>query len=409
TNALGSIGFFSSRVFLPALMTAVMLRFGPHVWPLDHAPLVMHVAHTPTWFTSDLCIAILTVLSVLEILGQKNADVRRLMHEFDVGAKAAMALLCTFGIASSEDSKFVQQTMHQAGISAAAIPGLIAVIGTISVGRVRGAILSALHEMDPDDVLRLQHLISWAEDAWVIFGVILLILSPILMLILIGIVIGLLALVRNRLAAREEGKRVACVGCGEMIYPCAMACPRCRTAVAQPRAIGFLGQSKEEAEPDVADHPLRLLEKKRCPVCATHLKHRTPHQSCPICHTDITAKFDGYTPYITGRLPVVLTICAGLSLIPLLGLVFGSVYFRLLIVNPFIVYLPFGERFLLKWSIRILFVILTFLQIVPVVGIVVVPLMAIVSFLAYRSAFESRLATPPPEILPVAMPSSAAM
>ena len=405
TNALGSIGFFSSRIFLPALMTALLLRFGAHIPLLDHAPLIFHAQHTPTWFTSNACITVLLVLSILEVAAQKNADARRLLHEFDVSAKAVMALLTTFGVASTEDTKFIQQTIHQAGFTSAAIPALIAVIGTVGVGQVRGRVMSMLHDMDPEDLLHLQHLISWAEDAWVVGGVIILLLSPVIAVIGVVAMIGLLEWMRRRLAAREELRRIGCVQCGEMIYPCATACFRCRTAVAHPHAIGFLGQSKPDLEDDLENHPMRLLEKKRCPVCATHLKARTPHQTCAVCSTPIANAMAPYTPFITRRLPGVLTVAAALSAIPLLGMVIGTVYYRMLIVNPFMVYLPLGKRFLLRWGIRILFVLLTFFQLVPVVGIIVVPLMAVISHFIYRAAFDDFLAGEISEPLPAVAPA----
>ena len=302
-----------------------------------------------------------------------------------------MALLNTLGVASVEDSRFVQQLTHHAGIGSGVIPALVAVVGTVGVGRVRGQILSTLHEMDPEDALHLQRMISWAEDAWVIVGVVLLILSPILMLILIGVVIAILGLIKKQLADREEGKRVACGTCQTLIYPSATKCFHCQTPLPAPRAIGIFGQTKANEDPDPVNHPLRLLEKKRCPSCATHLRGSSPHQICKVCGTNLTTAFEHYPGFVTTRLPTVLAISALMSFIPLVGLVFGTVYYRLLVVNPFNVYLAIGDRFLLKWSIRLLFVILFFFQLVPFVGIVVVPLMALVSFGAYRSAFLQRL------------------
>jgi hypothetical protein len=398
-NGLGSIGFFSTRIFLPALLTALFLRFGNQIPVLDHSPLVamMHHQNHPTWFTSDACIAVLAVLSILEFLAQKNPDARRLMHEFDAGAKGVMALLTALGIASTTDTKFVEQTIHQAGFSLH-LPAIFAAVGTVGVARIRGAALSALHEIDPDDVMRLQHLISWAEDGWVLGGVLLLFLSPFLMLILIGIAIGMLMLVRRYLESIEEHTRVSCASCGTSIYPSAMACPHCHTAVAQPHAVGLLGQTKPYVDPDPANHAFRLIEKKRCPVCATHLKQRTPHQMCPTCQSPVfpPENAEAYSSFISGRLPIALGCSALLSMVPFLGLVIGSIYYQFTLVYPFTGYLPFGRRFLLKWGLRIVFLILAIVQIFPGIGAVAVPVMALLSFLAYRAAF-GKLATTPPQ------------
>jgi len=399
-NGLGSIGFFSTRIFLPALITALFIRFGADIPLLHYSPLMAHVQSHPAWFTSDASIAILTALSILEFLAQKNPDARRLMHEFDAGAKGIMALLTALGVASATDTKFVAQTMHQAGLSDH-FPAILAAIGTIGVARVRGAALSALHEIDPDDMLRLQHLISWAEDGWVVVGMLLLFLSPVLMLFLIGIAVGLLLAVRRYLESIEEHTRIPCASCGTLIYPCATACPNCKTPVAQPHAIGLLGQSKDCVDPAPAKHALRLIEKKRCPLCASRLRERTPHQTCGTCGLTLFGlsgpgphagtqggpQAGPYVDFISERLPVALGISTALSLIPLVGLLVGSIYYQFVLVYPFTNYLPFHRRFVLKWGIRILFVILFFFQLVPVVGAVVVPAMALISFLAYRSAF----------------------
>jgi hypothetical protein len=52
-HGVGSTGIFSSRAFLPAFATALLLRFGPQVPWLAHAGLLPHVRGVPTWFTSD--------------------------------------------------------------------------------------------------------------------------------------------------------------------------------------------------------------------------------------------------------------------------------------------------------------------------------------------------------------------
>jgi hypothetical protein len=396
-NGLGSIGFFSTRIFLPALVTALLIRFGADIPLLAHSPLMSHIPpHHPVWFTSNASIAILAALSVLEFLAQKNPDARRLLHEFDAGAKGFMALLTALGVASATDTKFVTQTMHQAGFSIH-LPAILAGIGTIGVARIRGAALSALHEVDPDDVLRLQHLISWTEDGWVLGGLLLLFLSPVLMLFLIGIAIGMLLMVRRYLESIEEHTRIPCGNCGTSIYPCAIACFSCKTPLAAPHAVGLLGQSKPEADPDPANHAFRLVEKKRCPLCAERLKERTPHQRCAACGTALFAQpaADAYANFISRRLPLTLGVSTGLSLIPLVGLLVGTIYYQFQLVYPFTGYLPFGKRFILKWGIRILFVILFFFQLIPFVGAVVVPAMALICFLAYRSAFNKMAMTPP--------------
>jgi hypothetical protein len=90
-------------------------------------------------------------------------------------------------------------------------------------------------------------------------------------------------------------------------------------------------------------------------------------------------------------LPIVLAVCFLLGLIPLLGMILGVVYYRTALVLPFAEYLSAKSRFLLRWSLRILFLLLIFFQIIPVLGALAVPLLALVNFLAYRGSFISAM------------------
>jgi hypothetical protein len=389
-NGVGSIGLFSSRVFLPAFVTALMLRFGPQIPALHHLGLLQHLHHNePTWFTNNITLAILGILSGLETFGQKSPEIRRLLHEFDIHLKTVLAALTSFGVIRSSDSDFVQHLATHAGYADAIIP-LIAAIGTWRVARARRDVVTML--FDHVEGTHLDRLISWLEEAWVLFGGLLLILFPVLMLLMVGLATGILYLIRRRMQRAEEHSRLPCAHCGESIYPSAFACPKCRQAVAVPAAIGFLGQSLAYPTDDIGSHPLRLQEKRRCSSCATRLPSRKPFEPCKVCSTTglADARFaEDYVSYISRRLPVVLMVCALMSLVPIFGMIVGAVYYRIELVLPFSQYLPLGRRFLLRWGIRLLFIIMIFLQVIPVVGGLIVPIMALISFTAYRRSFLS--------------------
>jgi hypothetical protein len=393
-QALGSIGLFPARVFLPAFLTALMLRFGNHLPWLAHHGLFAPAYNHPTWFTSNPSLIVLGVLSVLEVLAQKNAEAKHLLHEFDAWLKAAVAALTSLGVMKATDADFVRHTVQQAGVGHFLLP-LLAAAGTFKVSLVRRDVLQPLHEHL--EGTHLDRLLSWAEDLWVAFGVLLLVLFPLLMLLLVGLSIGLLYLARRRLRVKEDLAKVPCVNCGTPVYPCAVACPSCRHPVAQPRAVGFLGQSKPYPDEDPAAHPYRLVEKGRCPVCATRLRRRTPHQQCSACGEPVPrdmAFAEAYLGHVGRRLPEALVVSLMLSLVPVIGLVVGAVYYRMVLVLPFGQYLPFGRRFLLRWGIRLLFLVLALLQWIPLLGGFVVPLMAFVSFGAYRSSYRSMALAP---------------
>jgi hypothetical protein len=181
-----------------------------------------------------------------------------------------------------------------------------------------------------------------------------------------------------------------------MMYPCAVACGKCREANASPKEIGFLGQSKEYGASDPTNQKYRLFEKRRCAVCAARLPVRRV-EACKACgdHSAGDAAFAReYADFIAARVPIVLLVSFLMSLVPILGLIVATVYFRVEIVLPFSQYLPLGRNFLLRWGIRLLFLLLIFLQIVPVLGGLVAPLMAYISYSAYRGSYLSMMETP---------------
>jgi hypothetical protein len=389
-QGFGSSGPFASRIFLPALLTALLLRFGPDIPLIHHLGLLSLVPHNqPTWFTSDISLIVLTGLSILEVVAQKNVEARRILTEFDIYLKPAMAALTCFGYLSSTDSSFIRSTIHQAGFGSAIWPVSSAFL-TWRLSIIRKQVTTAV--FDHLDGTHLDHLISWLEDAWAMFGTLLLVLFPVLMLVTVGLISGALMLLRQQLKAREEHARIACAGCSKPIYPSALACPSCRKSNPAPAEIGFLGQSKPYPATDLTNQPYRLVEKRRCPVCAAHRPPRqiaAPCQDCSSTDAADPAFTAAYTDYIGARVPVVLTVCFLMSLVPIVGLIVSSVYSRMELVLPFSQYLPLGKNFMLRWGIRILFLILVFLQLIPVLGGFVGPVMAYISYTAYRNSYRS--------------------
>jgi uncharacterized membrane protein len=391
-SSIGSIGPFSSRIFLPALVSALLLRFGVHLPIIGHLGLLADAARYPTWFTSDLCILILAVLTVLEILAQKNPEARRVLNEIDIYIKPVAAALCSLGVINATDARAVGLIAHQAGFTEVISP-IIAAVGTFGLARVRRDVVNLI--LDHIEGTHLDRLLSWGEDAFVAVGVVAWLLFPILMLILVGLGTMMLARWRKRLEEMEEHRRVPCGKCNTSIYPSAVACPSCRTPVIEPRAVGWLGQSKSDAETDLAHHPLRLVEKRRCALCATHLKHGGIGEKCPTCGTTVFGEqefAERYSNWIALRLPMVLAVCFVLGLIPLLGLILGAIYYRIELVQPFNEYLPLGKRFKLRIGLRILFILLAIFQLLPVAGALVVPIMALLTYWAYRSSFVAYIA-----------------
>lgn len=386
---VGSVGPFASRVFLPALVTALLVRFGVHIPLLQHLLILQHVHHQPAWFTSDAAIIVLAVLAGLEIFGQKNPEIRNFFHEIDIYLKPALALLTSLGVMQATDSAFLQQVaVKHANLLDGLVPLGVAV-ATFKVASLRKGVAKLTY--DHLDGTHADHLLNWAEDAWAGAGAVIVVLFPVLACLLVAAGVGALALVKRRVDVREENAKLACPSCSTLNYASAITCVSCRQPLPGPRAVGFLGQSRLDVAAELDTHPFRLMEKRRCPVCATKLPPRKPLEPCPACgdSTRVTPAFTGaYIAYITRRLPMVLAVCFALSLVPIVGLIFGLVYARATLVLPFSQYLPAGRQFLLRWGIRILFLVLMVVQVIPLLGGFVVPVMAFISFGAYRETYR---------------------
>ncbi|MBT3377993.1 MAG: DUF4126 family protein [Lentisphaerae bacterium] len=364
---------------------------------LDGIKFLEATGAEPIWFTHNLTICALGALAALEVAAMKSPEAEELLQSVDKQLKAVVAALSSLGVLTAGDRAFFQGAIQQAGIGDTVVVLLVG--GTTwFLAALRGGIIDILVESDEDDDLGLRGLLSWCEDLWAGFGVILLLLYPVAMLLVILVVTGVLHLLKRYFAWREEKAKVACQSCGEMNYPCAVACLNCKTPLPEPCAVGFLGQAKTYPTPDRDGHPYRLAEKKRCPVCATRLKEKGPRQTCPACGHQLFADqgfADRYVSTVSSRLPTVLVVGALFSLIPVVGLIPGVIYYRIRLVGPFRRYMGLGKRFLMKWLLRLVFFLLIGLQIVPLVGALVVPIMALLGYTVYRAAFSVALDDPP--------------
>lgn len=389
-QAAGSTGFFANRAFLPAFLFAVMLAYGPEVSFIADLGLLEAIHSVPPWFTHRTTLIILAVLAVLESAADKIPEARDLLRGTDTVLKMGMGVVTYTGLATATDQMIFDAFMQQAGVVETGAAGLVA-LGIYYGSSRRNRILAALSEGDTDDATGLQGFFSWMEDLWVLFGVPLLILFPIFVLILLAVAWGVIALVARRVHQHEEQKRVPCHQCGTLIYPCATECPSCRTPVPSPVTIGVFGQSTSRPVRDRMAHQLRLIEKGRCPSCATRFTERAPQQTCSTCaHTIMPTRHEAeaYVQHVRKRVPVVCGAGVLLSLVPAFGLVAGIIYYRVMLVSPYRRYLPRGRSFLTRIGIRLFYLVLIAFQWVPILGGLVVPIMAAISHRTYRTAYE---------------------
>jgi ribosomal protein L37E len=396
TQVLSSFGIFASRAFLPAFVAAVLIRYGSDLPWVDKIGLSRDAM--PPWFTHNVTIGVLGLLAALEFLAHRNAEARKVLAEIDHWAKPVMAALVTFGLLSAEDSKLAGQLLgalavQQAGIGDV-IPAAIAAAGAFWGASMRNALLRDVQDADGDDDTGFQRLFSWAEDLWAGFGVVLMILYPLVMAVLVVIVLATISWLRSRAEQKEEAGRAHCGRCGTHMYRSAIACSKCHTPNPHVQKLTWLGTTSREPATDLGLHPLQLATKKRCPRCATRLRGSTPDQTCSACglapfgEEEFVARYDRR---IMARLPFVLAVSLLLSAVPVVGLIPGVILYRLQLVAPFRRYVPGGANLLLRWGLRLLFFLLAIVQIMPAVGVVTVPIMALANWAAYRGAFMKRV------------------
>lgn len=386
-HMLGMAGIFPSRAFIPSFAVALAMRLG------KDSELIQSLGLTgPTWFTHDATLIILGVLSVLEVIATKSPEVREALNEFDGYIKAAMAFIVTAGILGASDSKTLE-AIRQAGFGDLIIASMMAAVVFFLSG-IRSMAMGLLIENDGDDDLGVQWLISWVEDLWTVFGILLVIFYPLIMVFLAGFVFLLMYLVRRYFRHREEQSKVPCASCGQPVYPTALHCQACKAEQPAARSVGIFGRSLAIPAADRERHRLELVENKRCPECAAHLTERAAKQTCPACGHALMcdpAFADRYLAFINARLPKVLGISLALSFIPVVGAIPAIIYTRIMLVAPFRRYIPTGVGCLVKWLIRLANLVLILLQVIPIAGALMMPLMAILNYYAYRQVYKTML------------------
>jgi hypothetical protein len=388
-QGLGSIGIFASRAFLPAFVTALLLRFGPQFPWLTHAWLLPQVRGIPTWFTSDASLVVLGLLAVVELAAERSPEARVFLDEVHAYLKAGMAALTYLGVLNATERAAVGRVIQQAGLFNF-VPIVAVAAGTYFATQARGAVIAPLVDADEDDDLGLQKLLRWVGDLWGTLGPVALIVFPLMTIAVFGLAVLILVLIERRVESRGERTKVPCAYCGQIINASALACPFCKSSVEEPRAIGLLGRPKETPA-NVATLPYRLVAVRRCPVCADRFGRRAVKQTCGACGhclMDDPSFARGYIASIDRRVPLACVVCFVLGLIPVLGVIHGVIYYRLTIVAPFRRYIPPGQGFVLRWGVRLAVVVLVAFQWVPVAGGLAVPIMALISYAAYRTAYR---------------------
>lgn len=427
---LALVPYFTSRAMVPLFASAAIARLASE-WLGDGSAIarfagIQLLDDLPAWLTSDTALIVLGVFALVEVVAQKNPELREVISLGDAEAKALVVVLLCLALATGAAAGGAPGVPADPGapvLTAGALPDWIAESGilpatgftfahlwalivgaaTWGLASLRRSIYLLLREIDEDDDLGVQGVLSWLEDGIGFLGVLFVVILPSLALAVAGLTVAALFFLRRWLAHREDRWRVECAGCGASILPCALRCPECRAPVADPREVGLLGTIRSTPVHDLERHRLDLRSVKRCHDCGERLPERSLDQRCKLCGTPAFASqaaLDEYLAHLQRSLPRTLLILLALGSVPVLGLVPGIIYYRTTLISALRCYLPRTARFTGRWLARIVNLILICLQPVPVLGAFVLPAMALTNYWIYRRSLLAQgsavLALPAP-------------
>lgn len=414
-----NIPHFAFRTFLPVLAIALIARFGV-------------VSLGTAWLTLDFTIFILLLLSILEHFAPS------VLYPIEAFIKSAAGFLVSQSLVTGDSAillKYIESVFlnldhigASGGLTAFGMPYISSALSTfdqmgvggalatfvatflsfiwagiIALGvwwltTIRRGLLDGIRELDEDDDLGLQKIINWTEEGWVIGGVVVTFVFPLVAIGMFLLTLLGLFLTKKYVEHQEQKRKVPCPTCNEPIHACAITCSACRHPNPSPLQANWFGQPKRnQPVTDLNLHRLQLVSRKRCPECATRLKEKSIQQTCPSCLTETFAnpqQVSAFLTYLNQQLSRTLVICFFLGFIPILGLIPGVIYYRMSLIASLRGYVPRSTGCLTRWGVRMMNLILIGFQAFPVVGAFVLPLMCLTNFWIYQGIVkgESRKA-----------------
>ncbi|MDJ0835467.1 MAG: zinc ribbon domain-containing protein [Acidobacteriota bacterium] len=413
-TSLGLIPFLASRALIPIFATALTARFAPgHGDLLTEYTGIELVSGLPGYLTGDHALIILGLGALVELVITKSPDMRLALQTSESGIRALTGFFLCFNLVEGDFMELVDIVLREGPTTSYVWGNSFAYTWSFCIGwavfftaRLRGAIYATLTDMDEDDDLGVQGLMSWMEDSFGFFGAIMVFLMPLVTLIVAGMTLLGLYLFKKYLDYREERQKVPCAHCGHPNHRCAAACPNCQRHHDRVMQVGFLGIIKDQPVTDFAAHRFSMQATKRCYSCGERLRKKQVNQNCPVCGAQpfySQRELDEYLKRVQEKLPQTLAICAAFSLIPIFGLIPGIIYYRTNLLSSMRAYIPVASGCMTRWAVRLVNLLLLGLQWVPLLGTLVLPMMCLVNYMVYRSVF-SRVAR---SGLPLDAPGSA--
>ena len=397
--SLGIVPFLASRAIIPIFATALVARFGPEWdWLADMAGIQL-VSDLPLWMTDNRALLILGLGALVELIAQKSQDLRNTFNLTEPVIKGLLAFFLCFNLVEGDFNELIRIIMEEGPTSNFVWGNSFAYTWSFGIGwavywvtTIRAGIYNFLQEMDEDDDLGLQGILSWLEDGIGFVGIIFAVLLPTLALFMAGIsVLGLWLFLRY-IRYREEKAKVPCKHCNHPNHRCGTQCASCNEALAPVFQVGILGIIRKEIVTDLDEHRLNMISRKRCHSCGERFKENRANQTCSVCGTAPfrhRGDMNRYLERMSGLLPKTLLISAAIGIVPLFGLAPGIIYYRINLISGMRCYIPIAGGCLTRWFVRILNLILICLQIIPIVGMFTLPLMCFTNYVVYKSVFKT--------------------
>ena len=381
-HAVGTIPLFASRAFLPAFLTSLLFRF-PNLVPftqVDAPSAELFITKTPV-------IIVLGILAVLEILADKNTDIKTIWLQGEPFLKPLIYSVMLLGVVDN-DSEAIMQGIYQAGMgeyvmvffTAGAVYGLTV---------LRASIQQWLLEIDSDGSLFLNFIFSSIEDTFVFFGFLWLLISGTTAIIFFALVVGILYLWQRKIKANEEKQKIVCSSCQHKNPPFALECCNCHAPQDEIYKIGFLGQKKDQqidkAASDRKKQMLSLIAQERCGFCA----NKTSKKICPTCKKEHVLNSSenrkAYVMFVQKRYALWLPLSIALGFIPVVGIAIAVMGANLYVFAPLKRQIPAVKAV----GVQILTKLLIFLVIFfgSVAGFILAPLYCSIRFFMWRTAF----------------------
>lgn len=388
--ALGMIPLFASRTFLPAFLTGIFLTY-PNLFPgMDGVdPVPDGTMLTRTWV-----LVTLGILSFLEILADKNPDIRSLMNNAVTYFKPASYMLVSLGLLDNSSVQILNE-VQLAGFDPMWILFTFGMLAVHWLASLRKDFIEFLEDIDEDDNLFIGKIISWLEDSMVLFGFILLIWSGILMVILYTGLIALFVYMRKKQEKKLEQQKIECSKCGERNMPFAIKCFKCGNKQAQVHQIGIFGQKKDTLISNVKEHQINLISHRKCPSCGNKLQNREVFQKCEYCREELfnEPSIKTFTKSIDKKFYKIAGVSFLLGFIPIAGFIVSAVLANIYLFSPYRKYIPKGGSFMTKMFIR--FLTLLFFIFGVAFGFIAAPVYCIMRYYIWKGKFKARIPNEP--------------